>query len=141
MLKIVLDTNQFVSGLISKQGASARLLQAWQDNAYILITSREILQEMERVLRYPRINRKYHLTEADIQSVIDLVEREAIVLSKTGFVDVVKNDPDDNKFIACALEANADYLVSGDGPLLEIKNIKNIPMVSASDILRILEKS
>ena len=83
MLKVVVDTNQFVSAIIAKHGASSRLLQVWREHAYILITSKDILQEVRRVLQYPNITKKYCLQEEDINALINLIEHEALVLSDT----------------------------------------------------------
>ncbi len=73
MLKVVLDTNQFVSAIITKKGASAQVLQAWREHAYILITSEEIIKEIKEVLQYPRIAKKYHLQKEDIDPLVRLI--------------------------------------------------------------------
>lgn len=138
MLKVVLDTNQFVSSLITPKGPSAKLLQAWRESAYILITSREIIKETERALRYPHISQKYRLREEDIGSFLHLIEHEAVVLSDSFRVDVIKEDLDDNKILACALEAKAQYIVSGDGHLLALRQFKEIAIVSVREFLKIL---
>ena len=78
MHKVVFDTNQFVSSIIAKNGIPAQLLQAWRESAYILITCTEILQELRRVLQYPHITKKYHLTETDINSLFILIHIETI---------------------------------------------------------------
>ena len=52
----------------------------------------------------------------------------------------VKEDPEDNKFIACAIEGKADYIVSGDGHLLNLKHYKGIQIVDANSFLKILRK-
>lgn len=139
MLKAVLDTNQFVSSIISKKGVSFQLLQAWREHAYILITSREIIKEIEQALRYPHITKKYHLQEEDIESFIHLIEHEAVVLPASLRVDVIKEDPDDNKILACALEAGAQYIVSGDSHLLNLRRYKDITIVTAREFLKTID--
>lgn len=135
MLKVVVDTNQFVSSLITRKGPSAGLLQAWREHAYILITSTEILKEVARVLRYPRIARKYSLREEDIKSFLNLIEHEAVILPETIKINVIKDDPDDNKILACALEAQAQYIVSGDNHLLNLRQYKDIAIVTVREFL------
>lgn len=139
MLKVVLDTNQFVSGIISKDGPSAKTLEEWKHHAYILIISKEIIAEINRTLSYPYIAQKYHITNEDIKSLITLLEHESVIISKTPKINVVKNDPDDNKIIACAICAEANYIVSGDKHLLTLQRYKNIAIVTAPDFLKILK--
>jgi len=139
MIKAVLDTNQFVSGIIMKKGASRRLLQAWRKSAYMLITSQEILEELYRVLKYPRIIKNYHLTEKDISSLFNLIQAEAVVLSTTPKIDIIKENPDDNKILSCAIEAKADYIVSGDKHLKNLGQFKKIDIVNAREFLDILK--
>ncbi len=139
VLRVILDTNQFVSSLISKQGPSAQLLQAWRGGLYVLITSIEIIKELEKVIHYPHIAKKYHLSETDIESLLLLIERDAIVLTDTPHLDIIKNDPDDNKFLACALKSKADYIVSGDWHLLSIGKYMETSIITARQFLNLLD--
>lgn len=139
MLKVVLDTNLFISGLINPLGPPAQLLNAWRRYAYILITSREILEEIERVLTYSHIVKKYHLSREVIESNISLIKQEAIVLFDTIKLNVIKSDPDDNKVLACALEAKAQYIISGDDHLLNLGQYQDIKIITAREFLKILQ--
>lgn len=140
MFKVVLDTNLFISGLINPLGPPAQLLNAWREYAYILITSNEILEEIGRVLNYPHIIKKYHLPREVIESNINLIKQEAIVLFDTIKLNVIKSDPDDNKVLACALEAKAQYIISGDEHLLSLVQYQDIKIVTAREFLRILAR-
>ncbi|MGA1840194.1 MAG: putative toxin-antitoxin system toxin component, PIN family [bacterium] len=139
MFKVVIDTNQFVSSIITKKGPSAQLLQAWRNHYFILILSKNIIGEIKRVLYYPHIQKKYNLQEQDIESLINLIEREAIILSDSIKIKVINDDPDDNKFLACALEAEADYIISGDKHLLNLHYYKDIPIITVREFLGIIE--
>ena len=139
MLKLVLDTNQFVSSLIVKKGVPAQLLQAWYDHLFIMITSREILKEIERVLHYPRIFQKYHLTEENVKALVAIIEHEAIVLSDTPTINIIKEDPTDNKVLSCALEARANYIISGDRHLLGLRQYQDISIVTPREFLDIID--
>lgn len=140
MLKVVLDTNQFVSSFIVKEGISAQIFQAWRDFAYILITSNEILAEIARVFQYPHIVKKYHLRKENINSFIGLIERDAVVLYDVPKLEVIKKDPTDNKFLACALESKAQYIISGDSHLLELGKYQSTKIVTAREFLKILNR-
>ena len=137
MLKVVIDTNQFVSSLISKQGKSARLVDLWRQQHFILVTSPEIIAEIKKVLEYPHITQKYKLNKADIQSLLILIEHEAVIVPNSPVVNVIKDDPDDNKFLACALAAQAEYIVSGDQHLLSLGRYGSILIVTVKDFLLI----
>ncbi|MFH1504440.1 MAG: putative toxin-antitoxin system toxin component, PIN family [Candidatus Omnitrophota bacterium] len=139
MFKVVLDTNQFVSGLISKEGAPAKILNAWREHTFILICSYEILEEIKQTLQYPHITKKYNLSEENTISLISLIEHEAIMIPETAKINVIKGDPDDDKIIACAVGAEADYIVSGDKHLLSLREYKNIPIIPAAEFLRIIK--
>ena len=135
MLKAVIDINLFVSGLISKKGNPAKLLQLWHDHAFLLVISQAMVKEIERVLQYPRIRNKYNLKDQDLEQAVGTIKKFAVVLPDAIGLDVVKDDPDDNKVLACALAAQADYIVSGDGHLLKLGVFENIPIVTAKDFL------
>ncbi len=135
MLKAVIDTNLFVSALISKQGPSAQLLDRWRQQEFILVTSLEIIEEIQRVLEYPHIGKKYKLSKADVQSLLILIEHEAVVIPKLPTIHIIKDDPDDDKFLACALAAKAEYIVSGDQHLLSLGSYKSIAIVTVKDFL------
>ncbi len=139
MLKVVIDTNQFVSSLISRKGASAKLLTMWRQHEFLLILSREIVEEIHRVLSYSSIVQKYKITKKDTESLSALIEHEAIVLPQPPAVNVIKDDPDDNKILACALAVKADFIVSGDKDLLRLQKFENTMIVNVSEFLKILE--
>ena len=138
MLKVVLDTNICVSGLISAHGAPARLFEAWRRQQFILVTDMDIVREIRRVLHYPRISRKYRLDGADIEAFVHLLEQEAVLLRHLPKIKAVKADPDDDKFLSCAAAAQADYIVSGDKHLLDLQNFKKIPIITAQEFLKLL---
>ncbi len=137
MLRIVLDTNVIVSGVISPHGAPRQILEAWHQKKFVLLTSEAIILEVSRVLHYPRLQETYQLSEADIQVVLDSLLNETHLLADLYEVQRSR-DPDDNVLLACALEGKADYLVSGDSDLLEIKYYHGTQIVSPRQIFGIL---
>jgi putative PIN family toxin of toxin-antitoxin system len=139
VLKVVIDTNQFISSIIIQKGPSAQLLQVWRNHYFILILSKNIIEEIKKVLYYPYIKEKYNLQEQVIESLINLIEHEAIILSDSIKINVINDDPEDNKFLACSLEAEADYIISGDKHLLKLHHYKDIPIITVREFLRIIE--
>jgi putative PIN family toxin of toxin-antitoxin system len=138
VLKAVVDTNNFVSGLINKKGPSAQVIELWRRGHFTLFTSSSIIGEVQRVLTYPRLTRKYSLQEDDTEGFIQLLKHEAVVMETLPDVSVIDDDPDDNKFVACALKGRVDYIISGDRHLLSLKNFQNIPIVTAQEFLRLI---
>jgi uncharacterized protein len=136
VLKAVIDTNQFVCGMINAQGPSAQMLDLWRRQEFILITSDEILREIHKVMHYPKIMRKYGLTEEEIDELLHTVEHYAIVLGHLPKLKFIREDPDDDKFLACAVAAEVDYIVSGDVHLLSLRSFQNIPIVTVREFLK-----
>ncbi len=142
MLRAVLDSNILVSGLLSRGGAPARVLDAWREGRFLLLTSPDILAELRAVLHYPRIQQNYSLSDQDIDDLMDLLKMKRSSLP--GQVEVRNSlpaDPDDEMFLACALEGEAQAVVSGDHHLLELGEYRSIPILTASQFLELLSKT
>lgn len=136
MLRVVLDTNQFVSSVLVRQGLPAQVLDAWQRREFLLITSPSIIAEVRSTLNYPRIRRKYPLTDNDVKRLVTLLEQDALVVP--GEVDVtgaIPADPTDDMVLACAIEGQADLIVSGDHHLLDLGEYQGIPIITARKFL------
>ena len=136
MIRAVLDTNVFVSSLLNKTGAPARLIDAWRAGDYMLVTSPAIMAEIKTVLELPRIRKKYLLTDHDIGQLLDLLEKDAILVPGGSEVsNVIPQDPSDHIFLSCALEAGADFIISGDRHLLSLKVFEGIPILTVVQFL------
>lgn len=140
MLKVVLDTNQFVSSLLVKTGQPAQLIELWKNRAFVLITSAEILSEIRQTLSYSRIRKKYPITDKDIDALIALLRSEAVLVPGHISVSVIKEDPEDDKILACAIEGGSDYIVSGDHHLKRLGSYEGIPIVTVRHFLEIIGK-
>lgn len=131
-LRLVLDTNIFVSGLISGTGPPARILRAIQNRRVVHLVSDPIVEEYLRVLGYPRIRKFKKITDAFIADIA------AYLVHQTERVELVSTirlspDPDDDVFLETAVDGRATMLVTGDKTdLLSIGTIQSIPIVSAS---------
>ena len=98
LAKVVLDTNVFISGLILPKSIPSRILDLWRENKFILVTSPKILQELNKALHYPKILRFYKIKEKTIKDLIGSIAKTSIVVFDEKIVEVIKEDPDDNKF-------------------------------------------
>jgi putative PIN family toxin of toxin-antitoxin system len=133
--RVVLDTNVLVSALLFK-GALSRFVELWRKGKIIPVISKETFSELTTVLQYP----KFSLSKDEIKSIIEheiLPYFEIIEVVKT--VKGVCRDPEDDKFISCALSASADCIVSGDKDLCDVREHKIVKIVSPSDFLKKLD--
>ena len=136
MLHVVIDTNVIVSGILSRKGAPVELLKAWRERRFLLLTSLAIVAEVRAVLQYPRIRKKYPLSNDDIEQTITLSEHDALVVA--GEADVagsMPDDPDDEIVLACALDGTADVIVSGDHHLIDLESYRDIPIMTPHQFL------
>lgn len=130
MIRVVLDANVVVSAILNPHGHPARILAAWRDASFTLVTSQAILDEIERVLRYPRLQ-KWHGWPADqITDFIAELADLAVVAPAVTHIAEGAEDPDDNKYLACAVDGGAGYIVSGDEHLLKLREYRHIPIVT-----------
>ena len=132
MLRVVVDTNLIVSGTTSTQSVPYHLLESWRNNDYILITSLPIIAEITEVLNRPEIKSYFSLTDNQVQNVLKSLEN---VTSGTTEIHIVKDDPDDDKLIAAAIEGSATHIISGDQHLLKLNTYQNIPILTAREFL------
>ena len=135
-MRVVLDTNQHVSALITPDGNPASIVQLWRAWVIELATSPLLLAEFEEVIRRPHIQERHNLSDTDIADYLETLRRYALVVPGEVVVNVVEDDPDDDAVIACALEAEADAIVSGDRHLLSLGSYRGIQIVRAADFLR-----
>jgi putative PIN family toxin of toxin-antitoxin system len=130
LVRAVLDTNVYVSGTILSRGTPYEILEAWRQQRFILVTSEAILTETERVLRYPHIRKRYAVTAQDVARLAASLRADALVTPGDYEVSGISEDTDDDKFLACALEGQADCLVTGDPHLLNLKQYHGIAIIT-----------
>lgn len=129
MLKAVLDTNVIVSGMFWK-GAPYRCLFAARSGLFELVFCDEILQELEDVLQ-----RKLSLTGIEAKKALSSIIEIGHKVGITGELKVVRDDPDDDKFIETALVSGAGIIVSGDRHLLSLRKYRDIRVLNTNDFL------
>ena len=135
MLRVVIDTNLIISGTAKSNTIPSYLLEAWRKKEFLLITSIPILSEIKEVFNRNKIQTHFSFNSNDIKDVIQLLTTQTVITPGTLSVDIIKDDPDDNKFIAAAIEGTASYLISGDRHLLDIGEYEGIKIVKARNFL------
>jgi hypothetical protein len=140
MTRAVLDANVLVSVILAPQGIPARILTAWQVDRFHLVLSEAILNEIDRVLRYPRIARRHRWSEARRQRCIEDLAHLAIMTPGAARLAVIAEDPPDDRYLECAIEGEADYIVGGDQHLLELGEYQGIRIVTPRAFLDVLRR-
>jgi uncharacterized protein len=133
VIRAVLDTNTIVSA-VGWGGPPAAVLDAALDGRFELVTSPALLDELRRVLSYPKLR----AVIGDADQLIKLLAIAAIVVSPTEMV-AISRDPDDNRLIEAALAADTDVIVTGDQDLLTLGRVEQIRILTPRDFLDALE--
>ena len=135
VIRVVFDTNVLISSLLFK-GELAGIVDLWKSGKIVPVVSRETFEEFRTVLEYP----KFKLTRGEIKSIIKEEVLPFFEVVETGSkVNKMCRDPDDDNFIACALSAAADFIVSGDKDLCDVGTFRTIKIIRASDLLKMAE--
>jgi uncharacterized protein len=132
VIRAVLDTNTIVSG-VGWGGPPGAVLDAALDGRYELITSPALLAELHRVLSYPKLQ----TVVGDADELIKLLALAEIVVTPKETV-TISRDPDDDRLIEAALEADADVIVSGDQDLFTLGRIGHIQILTPRQFLEYL---
>jgi len=139
-LRAVVDTNLFISGLFGKDTLSATLQNLWVNREFELATSIEILREVSRVLQYPRIKERFQPRKETLRRFFRLIFRKAVVTKGLYKTDRITADPADNMFLACAMEAKADFIVSRDPHLRNLKQFHGIRIIDVKEFVEKVRK-
>jgi putative PIN family toxin of toxin-antitoxin system len=134
-LRVVLDTNIYISAFQFPNGRNAVLWRAARRGRYQLLVSPPIIRELANVLRTD-----FEWEDESVRKVIRLVAEVAGrgVIAPRVLIDAVSKDSDDNRILECAAEGGADLIVSNDHHLLELKMWNQIPIIAGVDFRRTL---
>ncbi|MBI4607926.1 MAG: putative toxin-antitoxin system toxin component, PIN family [Candidatus Rokubacteria bacterium] len=136
MNRAVLDTNTIVSG-IGWSGPPRLILDAAIAGAFVLLISADLLEEIRRVLTYPRLRA---LPPARVREVLALLPLIAQMVEPEGRISVVRQDPADNRVLECALAGEATHIVTGDDHLLALKSFRGVRIVAPAAFLKIVSQ-
>lgn len=137
-MRVVLDTNTVISGIFWG-GHPRQILEMARSGTISICTSQALLDELLDVLSRPkfgaRLTTSVNLTAeevvADYAALAEIVAVQAVER-------VVPDDPDDDEVIACAVAAEASYIVSGDKDLLDLSSYGNISILKAAQFVAFL---
>jgi hypothetical protein len=136
---VVFDTNVLVSALLSPRGAPAMVVDLWEEEVFDLAISIPLLDELSRVLDYERVKKYFKQHREKTITLIKRIRTAGIMVDPQFELDVIADDPDDNRILACAVASSASYIISGDDYLLDLEKYKGIVVLPPAGFLALLE--
>lgn len=136
--RVVLDTNVLVSALLFRRGELAWLRERWQSGMVTPVASQEAVDELVRVLGYP----KFRLQREDVEQLLGLYLpfAELVLTGPRHHPSAPKcRDADDQKFVELAYRAGADALVTGDRALLDLSGATPFPILTPAEFRQHLD--
>lgn len=139
-MHVVVDTNVLISAALSAHGNPARIFQLWHDgDVFVPLVSVPILDEYRRALRYKGVKARHRLTEEEMTTLVEDLAASATLVDPEEPLQVVEDDPNDNKFLECGVAGGADYIVSGDDHLLRLREYRGIRILSPAAFVAMLD--
>ena len=130
--KVVIDTNIYISAIFWG-GKPRKVMDLGRDEKILIFTSSDIEGEIVEKLR-----KKFRLAKEETNQIISDFSTFTIPVKITNRIQAVLDDPDDDKFIQCAVSCKADFIVSGDKHLLCMKEYHDIKILRASEFLALI---
>ncbi len=140
MIRIVIDTNVFLSGILTPNRAPAQLLELVLSGKIKLAISPQIIHEIQRVIKYPgiiKLMKKRKIASEELEKAIFRMLRVSYITPGVVEIQGVAAGPADDMFLACALESQAEYIVSGDHHLTDLKEYQGIRIVPPAEFIRL----
>lgn len=133
-MRVVLDTNVWVSGLVFK-GEVRKVIQKALDEDFHPVISLPLLRELERVLLSPKIGYSADAAAGTLRQIQELCH----LVHPSIKVQAIRHDPSDNRVLECAVSGKVNSIVSGDSDLLELGQYRGIKIYSPRDFLTFLD--
>ena len=140
MIRVVVDANVFVSAILKTNSNPDKVIDLVKQGRITLALSHDILAEIGKVLLYPKIRKELKLTTKEIGEALAQIAQAAIITSGRVRLKAIESDPDDNRYLECAVEAQADFIISGDRHLKDLKNFQGIKIVNSATFIAFIEK-
>lgn len=140
MLKVVLDNDVLVSGLINPHGTPAKILNHTLKNRIRLSTSPSMIEEQERILSYPKLVKRHGLPKEELEEFLAGLLITTSLIEKEPTIKVLKESPRGNTYLSCALNGRADFIITEDEHLLNLGEYQGIQIISPARFLDIMER-
>jgi hypothetical protein len=134
-MRLVLDTNIFISGIFWEGNFCSQIIDKWRDGKIEMISSRKIIEELIETLK----DFKIRLDDGEIESWKNMIIENSMIVEPSEILDIIKEDPEDNKFLETAVEGEADFIISQDKHLLKLKEYNGIKIIKPEDVLKLMD--
>ena len=131
-MKVTVDTNFLISATQWDYSIAHKLLKKFILSGVEIFTTQDILDETSEVLE-----RDFEYSKDEAKTIIEKILLFVKLIEPKQKVEIIKDDPDDNKVIECAIESSSDYIISYDGHLLKLKEYKGIEIITPEEFNKI----
>jgi len=144
-IKVVVDTNIWISSLIASSKTAARLVDEWREGNFEVIISEQQILELYEVFSRPKFLFKYRIDRQEIDDIVSSIATRAERVTLKGITKLCR-DPDDDIIIETAVRGKAKYLVTGDKDITNDKTILSflsrhgVTVISLSRFLAVIDK-
>jgi putative PIN family toxin of toxin-antitoxin system len=135
MPKVILDTNVIISAFLKQESNPALVLALCLEGSLTVCLSETIWQEYQGVLRRKKFQ---GLDQESIENLLSVLKQQALWVSPRILVNILSRDPSDNKFLECALESQADYLITGNTRHFLLKKFHGTRIISPRDFIDLI---
>lgn len=134
-MKVVLDTNVVISGILFTEDSPGKIIDLWVDGRFKVILSQALIEEYLEVISRTKFKRLGSPVEGQDILIILIELSSTVFVSPKESIKIIRDDPEDNRFLECAVEGGAKYIVSGDNHLLVLKEYRKIPIVTPAEFI------
>ncbi len=135
-LRLVMDTNVLASGIFFSKGNEAQILGYTIEGRAVLLASLDTLEELREVLTRP----KFQLTQPEALALFQMVLSRCEIVLNPEKAEARCRDPDDQKFLDCAVAGKADYLVTGDPDLLVMERVGGTLILTGAQLVKAMKR-
>ena len=134
--RLVMDTNVLVSGIFFSKGNEAQILGYTIEGRAVLLASLDTLEELREVLTRP----KFQLTQPEALALFQMVLSRCEIVLNPEKAEAMCRDPDDQKFLDCAVAGRAHYLVTGDPDLLVMERVGRTLILTGAQLVKAMKR-
>lgn len=139
MKRVVVDANVIVSAILSPDGSPAKIMKLLQEEKIQILVSYPVLHEFITALMYPHLQKRHGLSKKQVTEKIFHLAKIGKLVNPKKRLEIITDDPADNKYLELAVEGEADCIVSGDKHLKKLKSFRGIEIVEPGAFLKMVE--
>lgn len=138
-MKVILDTNIWISSILLPQSIPGRIVTAWQQSLFNVVTSNPILDEIEKILNYPKIQKRLTVSNEEIIEFLTFIRlfTDVIELKPSEKMITELRDLNDIPILETLLLSESEYLITGDQDLLVL--CKQYPIITANEFINLFQ--